>query len=306
MNDLSNFFLELDIDDEIINNNDINVSNNDEYDSDSVNIYWSLESFNTLKQIKEMICKSSLESQIITLMRYYIHIKDLKNEYDTWDMIMTDGSRIGFLHPIDTDMKKILILGFLEYLYIKMIFGNKSIVVDSELASFSFCRLFYDIIEENTYMNNWILSFNEAYIINTIYSKLECTKYNTKTIQYKLDIVKTCYFYVCRLIRSVKWSDLLKLESLIVRSMDVDLSILTKEDIRNIQSIFNQNRRLIVRILLVICHEILRIKSNIKVNWLSKLCNAKNFEEICLMFHSPILEINIVLSCININNRFKL
>lgn len=268
-------------------------------------ITWSSSSYQYLSSIIRDISKTYLEPYIINMVKYYIHTYDTDNEYHTWSMSLTNGTKISLLHPISEINKKIVILAFTQYLYLTHLFGNRKLVVDKEITYFSISRIIYTGVIENLALDMWTLSFAELHTVNFLSQKLINDKYNTKTDNYTSEVVKICYFCVWKLLLTVKGSNLYSLRNLVMNSQDVDISILSKEEIREIKELFHTNRTIYVRILLVVCQEVLRREEDFDTFNLNHICEARDRDSFKIMLNSFLLEIHLLLSSNNINRKYN-
>ena len=290
--------------------------NIDRYLPDEIenSIVWNLESYEALHYIINKISKSKLEDNILVLIKAYIQVHDTDHECQICDMEMADGSVISLLYILDTEIKKVIILSFTLSLYIKKLYPNQDILMDSDLTYFAFSRFLYESFVNYTNFDKWGLSFGESYVINLVASILSNNGNNDKK-EYNLlndnnsnqnrkeyiEIVTNCYFF-CFKFFQVSTTFLNKIENLMSRTQELDISILSKEQIRDIKDVFHSNRTLYVRIFLVVCNEMIRNKHKFDANWVDFKCTSKDKNSFNLLFNDPLVEMNIWMSSCHVSD----
>jgi hypothetical protein len=79
--------------------------------------------------------------------------------------------------------------------------------------------------------------------------------------------------------------------SLMSHCENLDISICTRKQIRELYSILGTKRTIFVRILLVLAFEIIYRKSSISKSWLNKFVKFKNRKEFLTLMNSPLVEV---------------
>lgn len=83
---------------------------------------------------------------------------------------------------------------------------------------------------------------------------------------------------------------------LISNSENLDISICSDVQIREIMEILQTKRRLFVRFLLVLAFEISKIRNILSPIWIEKAIKIKNYEEMIAIFNSPLIETLLFLT----------
>ena len=121
-----------------------------------------------------------------------------------------------------------------------------------------------------------------------------------------LDLLNISYFLTSELISECKDNEniVYKNTSLMSHCQNLDISIFTNKQIREICSILNTKRSLYARILLVLSYEILKMNNFLEPDWISKTVNFKNYEQFILLVTSPSTEVLLFLTSRKINKEY--
>ena len=84
--------------------------------------------------------------------------------------------------------------------------------------------------------------------------------------------------------------------SLISHCENLDISICTRKQIRELYSILGTKRTIFVRILLVLAFEIIHRKSSVNKSWLNKFVKFKNKKEFLSLMSSPLVEVFLFIT----------
>jgi hypothetical protein len=84
--------------------------------------------------------------------------------------------------------------------------------------------------------------------------------------------------------------------SLISHCENLDISICSRKQIRELYSILGTKRTIFVRILLVLAFEIIHRKSSINKSWLNRFVKFKNKKEFLTLMHSPLVEVFLFIT----------
>jgi hypothetical protein len=84
--------------------------------------------------------------------------------------------------------------------------------------------------------------------------------------------------------------------SLLSNSENLDISICTNKQIREICSVLNTKRTIFARILLVLAFEISKIKNILDPLWIEKATRIENYNDFISLFNSPLIETMIFLT----------
>ena len=84
--------------------------------------------------------------------------------------------------------------------------------------------------------------------------------------------------------------------SLMSHCENLDISICTRKQIRELYSILNTKRTIFVRILLVLAFEIIHRKSTVNKSWLNKFVKFKNRKEFLSLMNSPLVEVFLFIT----------
>lgn len=84
--------------------------------------------------------------------------------------------------------------------------------------------------------------------------------------------------------------------SLMSHCENLDISICSRKQIRELYSILNTKRTLFVRILLVLAFEIIKRKSKVDKSWLNRFVKFKNKKEFFDLMNSPLVEVFLFIT----------
>ena len=116
----------------------------------------------------------------------------------------------------------------------------------------------------------------------------------------KIDIISVAYYLTLEIIKKDKNISIFELQSLITQTQNLDLSILTPLQIKSILEVLNVKRKIFVRIILILSHEMIKYKyTKPKIIKTVKFNERKEMVE-CLS--KSVIETVIYLTACKINN----
>lgn len=224
--------------------------------SEHTSILWTAESVNTLKEIMDLVNKTKIMEPLGYIVKYYIN-KHRPREKE-YNILTVDV-------PAETISRDMMILAYICEIHIKK-HHKESTVIFQDLIYRCFGRVIFDVINEiyiqsnNLYNNSrnerirkdWPLSFDEMYLISTLNSVIGSGTSESKSM------ILSAYFMTCQIMELDRGTNLLLfMETLCLRTEDLDLSVLTSEQIHAGMEVLRTKRKIYLRILLVLCDYLL-------------------------------------------------
>lgn len=222
------------------------------------------------------------------IVRYYI------NKYQPSDLehnILT----VDNIKNIDNIDRDSLILSSIFEIYLKKNHSSTKLMTSNKLIYKMLGKIIHEVIDDNFSYNDWLLNFDEVYMINMVTEILtfdnnqsnntdhikdntdhDHIKDNTDHIK---DIIISSYFVTKRLIYIIENNDntiLSYMDTIMIHVEDLDITLLTITQIREVMTVMNIKRRLYLRIFLVISNHMIRENSVINSNWVKRKIKIKN------------------------------
>lgn len=243
-----------------------------------ISILWSVDTINTINNTVKYLSSVNLGKSInILLNRYIEHFGDNK-PYTLLGFKINpkiNTKSLKFAHACEINIKR---------------YRKKNTAMSDILIFKSISRIIYDMIDLSFKYNKWELNYQEEYLINLISETFN---------QSNKEIIKSAYYITLKTIDiDIDENILDHTETLYLYASDIDLSFLKIEQIRNIMKILHINRKIYLRVFLVIvnylCHEDNILTKKLIIN------KSKNtsFESFKKYTKDIMLELLIVLASI--------
>ena len=154
-------------------------------------------------------------------------------------------------------------------------------------------KIIYEVIDDILKYNIHGLHFNEIYIIRLVNEII--VKNPTVHTQ---EIITSVYFLTKYLINTTQRNNYLFnfMDTLMLRTEDLDINILTPNQMREIMKNLHTKRKLYLRIFLILSEHMVREKSLINNLWFKVKLHIENQEEFALMLKDVVMEIIICLT----------
>ncbi len=255
------------------------IGHNPNHSIKNVKILWTDIAVNRLNNIMFLINKNKLMQPIGYIVRYYI---DKHQPYTSEYKVLTVDNNDTFI-SIDT-----IILAYVCEIWVKKKIKCPSIIMNKRLIYKSLTKIFYETIFDHLKYDKWELNNQENYIINLISDLFKTERY----------MIKFFYYLSRKLIDEIKLKPTILnyMPNLIVRTQDLDISILNREQIRDFLYLFKSKRTLYVRIFLVITEYMIREKSIFNEDWLKYKIKIHGYQKLKEILNDPIIEILICLT----------
>jgi hypothetical protein len=159
---------------------------------------------------------------------------------------------------------------------------------------FSFSAMLKYCIGNNFHLNFSKLDYKVFYISNVIKEIIAPEKKNS-------DILTLPYFLTKELMK-FDYKLLYNNTSLILKTEDLDLSILNRKQILEIMEVLETKKRIFVRILLVLSFEILREEDILNELWFHKNIIFTDYDEFKSVLSSPLIEVLIFLTSFQLDS----
>ena len=244
---------------------------------------WNTGAIIALDEIMDIINKSKLVELIGYMVQKYLDSHRNKIYFDDYAMITTDGKK--------EVNDKIKLLAYVCETYTlkrkwKKINKKKVYNIFGEILCHVITNRFLYNVKELKYVDLYVVN-----IINEVISK-NPTTHNQK-------IISSVYYLTKYLISvtSDKNNRVLDfMDTLILRTQDLDISILTSNQIRNILRILGTKRRLYLRIFLVLSNHMIREKCDICSFWYKLKFKIGNRNDLLTLFNNVVIETIICLT----------
>jgi hypothetical protein len=237
-------------------------------DDNNKKIEWTMEGINAVNEIMDMINTSPLMEPMGFLVQQYIEMESLSNDsFKDYTILINDK-------PIkDTDN---LLLAFVCENYLKKI-PSKDITRKKVYRAFG--KIILTVIKDTLLYPVTTLQYKELYVVNLVNDVLV-----PRPTQLTGQIISSCYFLTKYLIYVLRYDNKYLLdfmETLLTQTQDLDITILTPEQQRNIKTVLDTKRTMHLRIFLLFSYNMIRERSPIKAEWFKKklkLSDKKGFQ----------------------------
>jgi len=263
-------------------NNDNHSDNNNKFNN--ITVLWSIETIKTLKNLMNRINTHKLMQPIGHIVRHFI------DKYQPYD----NEYKIRSIHPIsEMADRNILILAYICELYLKKIF-DFDIVISDDLIYLSMGKIIYDISNDLFRYDSWELTYGEVFVINLLENALISNNNEHKNYR---ETITTAYYiskYIIKYIeQNPKYFDFVP--TLVTRINEVDITILTKNQIKGCLEVLGTKRMLYLRLILVISEYMLHEKTELIIRHIFNLSNISNLSEFEDMLGDMIMEVVITI-----------
>lgn len=271
-------------------------------------IKWSLKLIEELKQIVSYLKKNEIGGILEQLANFFLnkHLKylDIKNysmgfseQLDPSQI--TDGEfRLAFICELINsypDKNKTVSLGKKKK-KVKKIKRPKGFVN----VYFSFSAMLKYCIGNNFKLSREKIDYKGFYLTNILKNIIIPENKQSDVLTLPYFLTKELMF-ICR----EDSKKIYKNSSLILKTEELDLTILTKKQIGEILNILNTKKTIFVRILLVLAFETLREDDILNELWMHKNIIFGNYEDFISVVTSPLIETLIFITHFQISNNKK-
>ena len=255
-------------------------------------ILWSEKSINTINNIMHYLSGTKM----IRPLGYMI--KKFLNKYPPSEFnILT-------VQDIMTVPQDSIFLAYACEVYLRNHLEG-DIVLTNKIIYKVLGKIIYQVINGFFSYRDWDLGFEETYLMNLL-SELYSSSYkknseNKKTDETK-EIVRSCYFFTKQLIYLIDQNPNLMyfMDGPIVKCQDLDLTLLTSQQIRETLSILRTRRTMYVRLLLVIINEIIQENSTVNIMWIKQKTKIKSLPMLRDLLDNIIIQIIIIITGCNV------
>jgi len=276
-----------------------------------MDIKWSVKLVNELVEIVSYLKKNKIGEILESLGNYFIseHVKYLKIENYTMEFSeeidttkISDGEfKLAFICELinsSSDKNKSFALTNKKKNKIRKIKRKKGFdnVYSSLSEMLKFC-LGYKLKLTNITMNF------ESFYLTSILKEILIPEIKFKNKDDpNLEILSLPYFLTRELLEidKIREDILYSNTSLILETQNLNLSILSKKQIREILDILNTKKTIFVRILLVLSFEVIRIENILSPLWLTRSICFNDYENFISKITSPLNEVCIFLTSFRI------
>lgn len=264
-------------------------SSEDSYNSTDPPILWTTNSVYTLDKIMKQINNTKLMKPLGYMVRYYINKHQPNNT----------ENRISTVDKIHINRESLILATICE-IYLKKNRPKTKIMISNKLIYRTLGKIIHEIIDDNFTYDDWVLTFEEAYMINLVTEVITGQNNNDKI----REIIKSSYYvtkYLITIIESEDTNILSTMNTLLTHSHSLDIaSLLTNTQIRELMRIMNVTRRLYLRIFLLISHHMVRYKSIVNTKWTKQITTVKNMFQFQTMLTDDVMELIIIITGVNL------
>ena len=255
-------------------------------------ILWSEKSINTVNNI--MLYLNG--TKMIRPLGYMV--KKFLDKYSTSEFNITT------VQDIMTVPRDSIFLAYACEVYLKHhIEGD--IVLSNKIIYKVLGKIIYEVINGFFSYRDWDLGFEETYLINLL-SELYSSSVTNETKKNNEDkktdetkeTVRSCYFFTKQLIFLLDQNPNLMyfMDGPIVKCQDLDLTLLTKQQNREILSILRTRRTIYLRLLLVIINEIIQENTTVNIIWIKQKTKIKSLHMLRDLLDNIIIQIIIIIT----------
>lgn len=246
----------------------------DSYDSsldsyDANKILWSSQSISTLTDLMNTINNSKLMKPIGHIVRYYLDKHQPYNQ--EYKMHTVDPN-----HSIN---KNILILANIIEIHI----NDSDIIITDNMIYKSMGKIILEVIIDKFMYESWSLKYEEVFLINLM----------SDVLQQNREIITTSYYIIKYFIKYTTYSHdniLDTIPTTLTRAHEIDTSMFTHSQIRDILNVLKTKRKLYFRLLLVITEYLLHEKQDRITPILLNVTDTNNLEEFKLLINDIMLQ----------------
>jgi len=214
------------------------------------------------------------------IAKYYIDHNGSNDEYNilTLDVPPEDISR------------DLIILAYLCEIYLKKDLEANTVITDYMIYQ-SFPRVVSTVINQVYTYQEWMLNYNETYMINLV------ADITPSSLPNKKDII-TCSYYITRQIINlhVHHRILDQLDTLYTQAQDIDLSVISSEHRRNIMNILGVKRTLYLRIFLLLTARLIKEKTPLNQHLITVKTQMSNHQQFIVYIRDMIIETLITIT----------
>ena len=244
--------------------------------SEPTDYRWTEESLECLYLISKKINSSKMNKYLSNIINHYISKHN----------ISSDSS----VHlPKDKKLEGgIKILAIICQHYLKQR-KTKNKTITARMVYKSFGYICHEIIVAKLKYSVWTLDYTELYMTDMVGKVMNYNNENAILSAYYLSRFLT---YSLQIDPSIVKS----METMWVRCEDLDISLFTTQQIRELMTILKTKRRLYLRMFLVITEYLMREKYEMSEKWIKHKISVGNYQDFEKIFSDPVLEVVICLT----------
>lgn len=262
----------------------------------SEQILWTSKVIASLDSIMTSINKTILMRSMGYIVRYYINkyrSNDIDHRIVTMDQVIIK--------------KDVLILAYICEIYIasndiKSDGARINIMVSNKLTYEIIGKIIREVIDDIFVYQEWIINFNEGYMVNLVSDILVGT---TDNKEIKSIITSAYYFtsYFIDLCRQTNDAILLASNSILVLADGIDISFISRADLREIMSVLGTKRKIYIRIFLLIADHMIRERSGVNKKWIHMRTHLRKERHFDRMMSDTVMELILTLTAKKIKDR---
>ena len=243
-------------------------------------VIWTDKAITALNEIMNIVNESKLSEPIGYIVQEYVNSHYVL-DFDGY-VIITENGKI----ELEGEIK---MLAYVCETY--TIKKNKKNIGSKRLYN-TLGRIINNVINNISLYSITGLKYTELYVVRLINEVI--VEHPT---MYTQQIIITVYFLTKYLIFLTQNNDYIFefMDILITRTQELDISILTPKQTREIMDIFKTSRRLHLRIFLVLSYHMIREKSVVGIIWYNLKFRIKNKEDLSSLLEDVIIETMICL-----------
>jgi len=253
-------------------------------------ILWSIDTVTALRIIVRTINTGKLMRNISHMIKYYMNKhKPLRKDYR---MLTRDNT---FENNQD-----VILLAYICEIRLQSHTAFVSAITPNLIYK-TVCKILKEVIDDVFRYNDWGFNYDELYMINEITQILShmCpypdNPHNTQIVSMSYFITKQIMQY------DNNRNNLLNImDTLSLRTQDLDMSFLTPKQIQNYKSIFKTKRTLYFRIFLVISNYMLHEGTPLNNGWVGLKTEVETPEEFVNFLRDMMTEILVSITGFNL------
>lgn len=252
-------------------------------------IVWSEKSIDTINNI--MIYLNG--TKMIRPLGYMI--KKFLNKYPPAEYNITTIQDI-FTIPRDS-----IFLAYACEVYLRNHLEGE-IILTNKIIYKALGKIIYQVINEFFSYRDWDLGFEETYLISLLSETFSSVSSETKKTDETKEIVKSCYFFTKHLILLLDQNPNLMyfMDGPVMKCQDLNMSLLTRQQNREVLSILRTRRTIYARLLLVIINEIIYENSTVNIIWIKNKTKIKSLPMLRDLLDNIVIQIIIIITGCNV------
>lgn len=251
---------------------------------------WTTETLEEIISLSNIIENKKMSEPLGCIASHYIEKhRKMEKEYDihTRDPVELDETVLLIAYICDIRMCKLQASG-------KKYIKKDKTTYNMTVKDFYTCLgdVMYETMHDLLKCEIWTLNYDELYMIDLISGIMPIKKSINKSC------IQTSYYLMknlMKLIENTRNGILMYMPCLYVRSQELDISFISKDNMKDILRILGTKRKIFVRIFFVLAYSMIREDFNYDNNWVRENTNISNIKDFISMLENIVMEMSIAI-----------